>query len=214
MSRAEAAPILISLGFVPDVDFICTQLVDGTVQITWLSGATQPSEATLNAVSWSPAIEAAFNAQQATKTVNQVFGIRLASDQSTTSGSFVDVPGLSFNLAPNTHYKWRFTGAYTAALATTGLQLSVNGPASPLFLRFVGWLFTGVTAVVAGAGAAYDVALASVASGGATALPFTMEGTISTNSAGGVFTLRFRSEIAGSAVTILKGSIGELMAVL
>lgn len=144
---------------------------------------------------------------------DQLAGVRKSIDAATTSGSFVDVPEMAFTLAANAHYKFTFKGAYTAALATTGLQLSVNGPASPTFMRAVGEIYTTTIAPFVGAIAAYDVAIAATASGGATALPFELTGTISTGAAGGAFALRFRSEVAGSAVTILRGSFGELITV-
>lgn len=143
----------------------------------------------------------------------QVVGVRLSADQTTSSPSFVDVPGLSFLLAPNSHYKFKFKGAYTAAVGTTGLQLSVNGPASPIFMRAVGVIYTATGTPFAAAIGAYDAAIAALASGGATSLPFEVEGTISTNVVGGAFTLRARSEVNGSAVTLLRGSFGELIAV-
>jgi hypothetical protein len=43
-----------------------------------------------------------------------------------------------------------------------------------------------------------------------TPLPFFVTGNISTGPAGGILTLRGRSEIAGSAVTIKRGSFGTL----
>lgn len=213
MSRQDAAAILLGYyGFALD-DFTCVQVGPSSVQIVWHSAQAQPSEAELDAVTWTPAIAAAALAQRESKTVNRVIGVRKSADQATTSTSFSDVTDLVFQLAPNTHYKFKFRGAYTTAAQTTGLQLSVNGPASPAFLRFSGWLFTSVTATANAVGAAYDAALAATSGGGATPLQFEVEGTISTGAAGGPFSLRFRSEVNGSAVTILRGSFGELMAV-
>lgn len=58
MSRIESGAILQNMGFIPFVDFVCRQTAPGSVTIQWLSAQAQPSEATLNAVVWSPAIEA------------------------------------------------------------------------------------------------------------------------------------------------------------
>lgn len=179
----------------------------GIVAPSSLQGAAQPI---IDAFDPSPAADAVYLQQQAVKQVGAIFGRRKTSDQATSSASFVDVTDLQFTLAPNTHYYWRFSGAYIAALTTTGVALSVNGPASPSFLRYVGKIFTGSTAIAAAAAANYDVLTPAGNSGGATPLPFDIEGTISTNSAGGIFTLRCASEVGGSAVTILRGSIGEL----
>jgi hypothetical protein len=139
-----------------------------------------------------------------------IMGVRKTADESTSSAAFVNCTDLSFQLAANTSYKFKFTGAYTAAAATTGLQLSVNGPGAPTFVRFVGVISTTTTSVFYGVGAAYDAAIANVNSGGATALPFSIEGSITTDATAGLFSLRFRSEVGGSNVTILRGSIGEL----
>jgi hypothetical protein len=136
--------------------------------------------------------------------------IRKKSDQAFSTVNFADVTDLSVSLAASSQYKFRFSGAYIAAASGTGLQISVNGPASPSFIRFVGQIATSNIAVTYGAGAAYDVGINGTASGGATPLPFTLEGTIDTGIAGGIFTLRARSEVAASAVTILRGSVFEL----
>lgn len=144
---------------------------------------------------------------------DEVSGVRKSADEAITSGTFVNVADLAFELSPASSYKFKFTGGYTTAAGTTGLQLAVNGPASPAFVRYVGQIHTTATAVLGGAGAAYDAAIAATASGGATALPFAIEGSITTGAAGGPFSLRARSEVGGSAVTILRGSIGELVAV-
>lgn len=141
----------------------------------------------------------------------QISGVRLGSNFATNlNPAFSDVTGLAFDLAPSSHYKFRYRGAYTSAAGTTGLQLAVNGPAAPLVMRGVGVIYTAAGTSFAGAYAAYDTPIAATASGGATPLPFEMEGTISTNAAGGAFVLRARSEINGSAVTLLAGSFGEL----
>ncbi len=144
---------------------------------------------------------------------DQISGVRKSSDDSTQSTAFTDVAGLKFSLSPNSHYRFKFKGAYTTAAGTTGIQLSVNGPAAPNFMRAVGHIFTGSGTVISGAIGAYDAAIAATAGGGSTPLPFEIEGTVSTGDAGGDFALRFRTEINNSAVTILRGSFGELISV-
>lgn len=144
---------------------------------------------------------------------DQITGARKASDSSTTSTAFSDVPGLSVLLAPSSHYKFKFKGAYTTAVNTTALQLSVNGPASPIMMRAGGIIYTTPTAPFVFPIAAYDATANPATGAGASALLFEVEGTISTNSAGGPLALRFRSEVNASAVTILTGSFVELVAV-
>jgi hypothetical protein len=144
---------------------------------------------------------------------DQITGVRKVSDDATSSTAFTDVPGLTFTLSPNSNYKFAFRGGYTSALTTTALQLSVNGPANPNFMRAVGEIYTAPTAPFGFALGAYDATANPGSGGGATALPFEVEGTISTGATGGAFALRFRSEVNASAVTILRGSFGELVGV-
>lgn len=179
------------------------------------AGATQPQRdaaaAFLAAFDWTDG--AAYDLWAAARTGNPVLRhamVRLGSPQQRTLTSLADVPGLSFQLKPNTHYAFSFVGAYTAAAATTGLALAVNGPASPAVLGAVACIAESATATRQGVGVAYDTPLTGTASGGATRMPFWVDGNISTNAAGGTFALRFASEVNGSAVTILAGSMGEL----
>jgi hypothetical protein len=192
----------------------------GQVLTSWNTAklGTQPTQQELEAIEastgyavyWSdPSVN--FRASQLNgSAVVRRAGVRKSADESTTSTTFGDCADLDFDLLPTTSYRFRFTGAYATAAPSTGLQLSVKGPASPNFLAYSGQIFTGPTAIAAGVGASYDVALAAPSSGGATALPFTLEGTITTGSQGGTITLRVRTSAAGSAVTIKRGSIGDL----
>jgi hypothetical protein len=140
------------------------------------------------------------------------FGARLKANQAITSNQFQDVNDLMITLPPDTHFYFRFFGAYTSAAATTGLQLSVTGPASPTFLAFAGQIHTGATAVFGGVGNAYDAGISATA-GSTAAMPFWLDGSISTGAAGGIFRLRCRSEVNGSAVTLLRGTIALFVAV-
>lgn len=168
------------------------------------------AQATINAFDWS---ESARNLWLAARTGNPVLRhavVRLAASEVNSTNVLADVPGLSFQLKPNSHYSFTFIGGYTAAAGTTGLSLSVNGPASPSVLGVVGCIATSAIATTQGVGVAYNTPLTGSASGGATRLPFWVDGNISTGAAGGTFVLRFASEVNGSAVTILAGSMGEL----
>lgn len=142
-----------------------------------------------------------------------VGGCRVSQDRSTTLATYVDIPDLQFQLEPNSHYAFSFDGAYTAAAGTTGAQLAIDGPASPSFLGVGFEIGTSATAWASAFTSAYDSGVNPTASGGATPLPFHVYGTISTGAAGGVLKLRGRSEVAGSQVTIKRGSYGLLFKV-
>lgn len=145
----------------------------------------------------------------------QITGARLNADFTVnTNPAFADVTGLSVDLAPNSHYRFTFEGAYSSAAAATAIHLAVNGPASPTFLRGIGTIYTAAGTPFSAAFGAYDTPIAPGTSGGATFLPFRLTGTISTNAAGGAFTLRARSETNGTTVTVGRGSFCEMIAVI
>lgn len=171
------------------------------------------AQAVVAAFDRSQGAEDLWQSRRKQRTIGNIHAVRLGSDRTNNTTSFADCTGLSFDLAPDSHYAFEFTGAYNAAAGTTGLQLALDGPASPVLLRAVGQICTSATAVINGGIIAYDSGINATASGGATPLPFFLKGNISTGRNGGAFTLRFRSEIAGSQVQIFSGSYGLLFGV-
>lgn len=187
-----------------------------TVRIDFGPGVTQgqrdAAAAALATFDWSPAAQAAWDLQQHQAVLGVQTIRRTTTGQTITGTTLVDVTGLRFELAPHSHYYFRYLGGYTSAVSTTGLSLAVNGPASPDWISYAAQIaMTGITAAY-GVGAAYDTPSTAPTGGGATMLPFSLEGTISTGDVGGTFTLRAAAEVAGSTVTILRGSIGILAA--
>jgi hypothetical protein len=136
--------------------------------------------------------------------------LRLPSNRQTTSNVLATVAGLSLQVEANSHYIFSFYGAYTAVGATTGLGLAVSGPAGPALVRMIACIAEGATAARQAAVGAYDTPVIGANSGGATAMPFWVDGNLSTGAAGGPLHLRFASETNGNAVTILAGSWAEL----
>ncbi len=136
---------------------------------------------------------------------------RKEADQSNSSNvNFADVTGLSFPVAANKVYDFDFTIYFTTAAAQTGLVLSVNGPSSPVAVRYSAQIGESATAWRTVVQTAYDQPVTGTTSTAGTALVAHVRGTIQTNSAGGTLVVRFRSEVNGSAVTILRGSVGSL----
>lgn len=168
------------------------------------------AQATIDAFDWSQAAHDLWLSARTGSPVLRHSMVRLGTSRNNSTNVLADVTGLSFELKPNTHYAFSFTGAYTAAAGTTGLSLAVNGPASPSVLGVVACIAESATATRQGVGVAYNTALTGTASGGATRMPFWIDGNITTGASGGTFTLRFASEVNGNQVTILQGSMGEL----
>lgn len=189
---------------------------DPANKATWLvspanlQNAAQP---TIDAFDVSQDAQDLWDEEQRGKIVGVTRAKRKTADQAFSTNGLADVTDLQILLSPNTHYEFHAYGAYTSASATTGIQLSVNGPAAPTLVRFTGEIAESVTARRCGAGANYDVVIAGTASAAATALPWELKGSISTGAVGGLFSVRARSEINGSAVTVLRGSILKVSAV-
>jgi predicted phage tail protein len=123
----------------------------------------------------------------------QVLGVAVATDQSTTSAAFVDVPGLTAAIVAGT-YHFKIVGRTNSAADTA--KVAVNGPT----LSGTGISLVGVAAATTQA-IAYDT---TVVTNITTNKPFFIEGIV-TVSASGTFAVRFAST-GGASVTIKAGT--------
>jgi hypothetical protein len=129
---------------------------------------------------------------------------RVTADRATTSAAFSDVTDLTFAIAASTTYSFTCELAYTTAASTTALQLAINGPASPTAMQYSVFTTTAAVAVHGAVQTAYDTVTNPATGGGATALPVRITGTLE-NVNSGTLAIRFRTEVAASTVTILRG---------
>lgn len=144
--------------------------------------------------------------------------ITLGSDVADSSGNctFADVTGLSFAVSSGSNYRFHANIVYISAATTTGLGLGINGPASPTLVSYLSQLpvTAGATPLNTNLGAgiatAYDGGgcSATTPSTATTGWAATLDGLVRP-SASGTATLRFASEVNGSAVTIKAGSTLE-----
>lgn len=134
------------------------------------------------------------------------------ADQSSTDGTnLADVDWLSFPILASGVYVAEYHLFYTAAATTTGLVLSVNGPASPTISYFATRVPTSTTATVYGATDTYDTALVAADTPSTTVFHrCDLEAFVQNGSTAGTLALRFRTEVNASAVTIKKGSWARL----
>lgn len=133
----------------------------------------------------------------------------LGTQRDSTVVALADCTGLSFAVVSGTRYRFTFYVKFQTAVNTTGIRLSLNGPATTA-LNYNVVIPTSATAQVIGFRRAYNVE--TVGTGVDTAnLPLlaTIEGTI-TPSANGTVVVRFGSEVATSNVSILAGSHVEV----
>ena len=133
--------------------------------------------------------------------------VRLDADVSNATTAFANATGLTFTAAANADYLIEAFVIYTSTAATTGINLALTGPASPVGLVGEWQAYTSDTAMLARQFRAYDTGTATTgvsASGVAQYAQFTA--MLRTNAAGGAVTLRFASETTNS-VTIKAGSL-------
>lgn len=187
----------------------------GNVRIDYKAEATSQQQTNaqnaLAAFDWSQAAHDLWLERKTNCTMGRTSAVRLQADRSTTSNSYQDVVGLSFELEAGKHYAFEFHGAYSTAGATTGIQLAVNGPAQSFFAAAFD-LATSTTAWLSAVAGAYDNGVNATAGGGATNLPFHICGNLTTI-ADGLLIVRGRSETNGNQVTIKRGSYGLLFGV-
>lgn len=132
------------------------------------------------------------------------------TNDSTTATAFADVPELSFAVTAGTTYNFKFRCNFNAALQTTGSRWAINGPASPTRLMYMAIFPASSGGAIANAAVTtYDSVAVSAASVATTQNFAIVEGIIQP-SANGTVSLRFASEVAGSAITCLANSYLEL----
>jgi hypothetical protein len=133
------------------------------------------------------------------------------ADQAYTNNTtLTNITGLGFKLRANQRALFWYHLFYTSSATTIGIQLTMNGPASPTQLRYsmdVPW----VTAV-AGTGVvatAYGTVAAPTTGPGATAYFMRINGYVINGSTGGMVIPQYKIEAGTSGtVTILRGSHG------
>jgi hypothetical protein len=138
--------------------------------------------------------------------------VKSADQSSSDASTLSDVTGLSWPIVANGVYVFAFDLWVLAAATTTGLVIAVNGPTLGTgYLRYGYETPTSATARWQSAATAFNTALV------ATGVPSTttahlarVKGYLSNGANAGTLQLRMRSEVAGSSVTIQRGSYGKL----
>ncbi len=131
--------------------------------------------------------------------------IKLATDVANSSVTLADVTGLSFNAAANTTYLVEVLATMTSAALTTGVAMALDIPSGTV----AGFGLHPITAATTGsfeqiADSATTGATSGVRSAN-TNTPIRAKYMIAVGATSGPVQLKFRSEIAASAVTIKAG---------
>lgn len=123
------------------------------------------------------------------------------------ANTIADVTGLKFPVVAGKRYWFRFVIHYDAAATTTGSRWSINGPATTDLNYRSLYSLTTTTETLNQGLAAYDSPAASNATSAATNSNIAIIEGFVLPSASGEIIARFASEVAGSAITALRGSL-------
>lgn len=143
-----------------------------------------------------------------------------ASDTSNNStAASTNASGLSFTLAANTKYHYKFVVVYQSAVTSTGIGFGFSAPTSPTSHQWCA-LTEGSTTSTANGGSASFCGNGDVVStsGGVqtinTSYEAVVDGYIQTSVGnGGTLQLKFRTEVNSTSVTVKAGSFGVLTVV-
>lgn len=144
--------------------------------------------------------------------IGAALSVLATSDTSEALGiGYVDATGLSFSIAASKTYHFDFFIRWESAATTTGINLAMNGPASPTAVAFVAFSAFNPTTYSPRPMTAYDTSSSGTgAQATGTALFAEIKGIVVNGSNAGTLQVRFQTEIPTSAVTIKAGSGGRL----
>lgn len=133
---------------------------------------------------------------------------KLLVDASSSTVTPVDVTGLGFSAAANTDYDFEFFIPFQSAALTTGIVLSLGGPASPALLSWRCEVPISATSSALRYGSTYNVETVGTAVEqiGVPRLA-TISGVLRNGATAGTVVARFRSEVAASAVVVKAGAV-------
>lgn len=131
------------------------------------------------------------------------------SDQTGIGTAFADVTRLGFEVEANVDYHFEFYVLADSDATTTGIDLSVNGPAAPTQLDYEVTSWSSATAQRIAGESAYDtVTTPNVNSNGATRRQYKIIGTLRNGANAGTLIPRAKREAVGSGPNVRAGSHG------
>jgi hypothetical protein len=136
------------------------------------------------------------------------------ADNSTISTTLQPTTGLGFALAANTTYSFDYYIRFQTTVSTTGIALALTGPGSPAFINYAvntPVAADGTAGMFSGWGTAYDdQTVGTGVQTAGTAYVARIHGIIQTGATPGTLLPRFRTEVAGSSVSVKTDSWGAL----
>lgn len=133
------------------------------------------------------------------------FGRVTGSNFTTTSGSFVDITGLTVPVGANE--VWRFDAVLTGQCSTVnGVQFSINGPSGATLEVAQTLSSNSFTGTRSGRISALDGTIPTAWAVATTDLPARLTGVMVTSSTAGTLAVRGRASVGGDTLTVYQGS--------
>lgn len=136
--------------------------------------------------------------------------VATTSDQTAIGASFADITGLGVAVLASTTYEFEFHVFADADAATTGIDIAVNGPASPTAITYSQWYPRSTSVMQYAAASAYDANTANTGSGGTTPCEYVVTGRLVNGSNAGTLVPRLKREAVGSGPNVRAGSWGRV----
>lgn len=132
-----------------------------------------------------------------------------STDQLLIGSSFADVTGTGIAVAANKTYNFDFQIIVDADAATTGIDLSVNGPTGFVNIQYTVRYWTSTTVQAVARAANYNVDTSSTGSNGTTQCVYTLEGIFINGATAGTLIARIKREAVGSGPNVRAGSFSR-----
>lgn len=132
----------------------------------------------------------------------------LTADQINLGSAFTDITGLAFAVRAGIKYEFEYVLRATADATTTGIDVSVNGPAAPAFLSLIQVVYTSTGPLIYH-DSIYDHAPGGGQANSGTNKPYIARGVF-IPSADGTLVPRVKREAVGSGPDVLTNSYGTL----
>lgn len=133
--------------------------------------------------------------------------VKTTADQAISVTTLTDIAGLSMPIAANADLIFEALLVWQSAAATTGIRLAINGPAGALEITALVEIQTSATAFALQLHTGYQggAATASIDTAN-TRRVARLSGVVRNGATAGAVSVQAASEVAGSAVTVKRGS--------
>lgn len=133
-----------------------------------------------------------------------------AADQTAIGTSFADVTDTGLAVVALGVYQFEFQLIADADAATTGIDVSCNGPASPTALYYTATYWTSVTATAVLNATSYNTDPSNTGSSGTRRAIYTVAGILLNGANAGTLIARIKREAVGSGPNVRAGSFGRV----